>query len=357
MHRVAMRRNQSLYTVPRGELRPYLSFEGVARRVSEATVGEHAVVRHTSVANKWKTLHLLLLPGHNATRVHYNLTCQGDDGDDAPFTLRFSVAVDTRELPPPPPKSNASQPLVEGGGGGGGPAVDGGEDPKPTADPETPLPFPDVPEDRRGPRVRTAAPGETRAAVEVPDVDGAALPEGVRGELRRLEEKLQGGDITLKGYNLTKAALLGPYRAQGDGGARGGNASKVPEELTRGAVGDQPVGDQPVGDAERVPPSPAGLRVEKGDSPGRPQSTSKLLSTLVGALPKAKAPEPRPEEAGGAGSERAPASRKLQQYNAPPDPGFLPWERSKGFSVLLQASGSLHVTVAEIWPLSTFAAC
>ena len=352
MHRVAMRRNQSLYTVPRGELRPYLSFEGVARRVSEATVGEHAVVRHTSVANKWKTLHLLLLPGHNATRVHYNLTCQGDDGDDAPFTLRFSVAVDTRELPPPPPKSNASQPLVEGGGGGGGPAVDGGEDPKPTADSETPLPFPDVPEDRRGPRVRTAAPGETRAAVEVPDVDAAALPEGVRGELRRLEEKLQGGDITLKGYNLTKAALLGPYRAQGDGGARGGNASKVPEESTRGAVGDQPVGD-----AERVPPSPDGLRVEKGDSPGRPQSTSKLLSTLVGALPKAKAPEPRPEEAGGADSERAPASRKLQQYNAPPDPGFLPWERSKGFSVLLQASGSLHVTVAEIWPLSTFAAC
>uniref|UniRef100_A0A8C5BC48 N-acetylglucosamine-1-phosphotransferase subunits alpha/beta n=1 Tax=Gadus morhua TaxID=8049 RepID=A0A8C5BC48_GADMO len=338
MHRVAMRRNQSLYTVPRGELRPYLSFEGVARRVSEATVGEHAVVRHTSVANKWKTLHLLLLPGHNATRVHYNLTCQGDDGDDAPFTLRFSVAVDTRELPPPPPKSNASQPLVEGGGG---PAVDGGEDPKPTADPETPLPFPDVPEDRRGPRVRTAAPGETRAAVEVPDVDGAALPEGVRGELRRLEEKLQGGDITLKGYNLTKAALLGPYRAQGDGGARGGNASKVPEELTRGAVGDQPVGD-----AERVPPSPAGLRVEKGDSPGRPQSTSKLLSTLVGALPKAKAPEPRPEEAGGAGSERAPPSRKLQQYNAPPDPGFLPWERSKGFSVLLQEGERLRRELA-----------
>ena len=350
MHRVALRRNQSLYAVPRGELRPYFSFEGVARRVSEATVGEHAAVRHTSVANKWKTLHLLLLPGHNATLVHYNLTCAGED--DAPFTLRFSVAVDTRELPPPPP-ANGSRSLVEGGGGGGGvgggvggggeaaAAAEGGGDAKPTADAETPFPFADVPEDRRGPRVRTGAPGEARAAAEVPEVDEAALPEAVRGALRRLEEKLQGGDVTLKGYNLTKAALLEPYRARGGGGERGANGSKVREETSRGPV---PVaaaaGDQPVQDS--LPASPASLQREEeargGDGAGRPHASSKLLGTLVGALPRAKAPQPRPEEAEGAGSERGPAGRRLQQYNAPPDPGFLPWERSKGFSELLQAS-------------------
>ncbi|CAL8318384.1 unnamed protein product [Lota lota] len=376
MHRVTLQRNQSLYTVPRGELRPYFSFEGVARRVSDAQFSDDAVVRHTSVANKWKTLHLLLLPGHNATLVHYNLTCQGKD--KAQFTLRFSVAVDTREPSPPPPKANTSQPLVEGGGGGGGGGGrrgggEGGEDPKPTPDPETPFPFVDVPEGRRGPRVRTGAPGEARAAPEVPVVDEAVLPDVVRGELRRLVEKLLGGDITLKGYNLTKAALLEPYRAQGNqqpaswdpvgeqvkpaqdprpvaDNAEAADAPqrindpKLREETSRGLT---PVGidDQPVRDSQRLPSSPASLQRVEGHVAGRPQS-SKLLGTLVESLSKTKAPEPRAGEAEGAGSERGLAGRRLQQYNAPPDPGFLPWERSKDFHELLQARERLRRELA-----------
>uniref|UniRef100_A0A8C2DET0 N-acetylglucosamine-1-phosphotransferase subunits alpha/beta n=1 Tax=Cyprinus carpio TaxID=7962 RepID=A0A8C2DET0_CYPCA len=79
LHLVVLRRNQTLYTLPQGELRPYFSFSGLANRVSEAQVADNPALRHTSVANKWKTIHLLLLPGHNATQIHYNITFQGEE--------------------------------------------------------------------------------------------------------------------------------------------------------------------------------------------------------------------------------------------------------------------------------------
>ncbi len=75
--------------------------------MSEAQVADNPVLRHTSVANKWKTIHLLLLPGHNATQLYYNITFQGANNHD--FTMTFSVAVDTRELP----KSNVSDLVQE----------------------------------------------------------------------------------------------------------------------------------------------------------------------------------------------------------------------------------------------------
>ncbi|KAJ3612232.1 hypothetical protein NHX12_020508 [Muraenolepis orangiensis] len=299
MHRVVLQRNRTLYTVPRGELRPYFSFEGVARRVSDARVSDDVAVRHTSVANKWKTVHLLLLPGHNATHIHYNLTCE-DEGD-ASFTLSFSVAADTREH---------------------------------------------VQEDRRGPRVRTAAPGEERAAAEVPPmVDESRLPEAVRGELRHLEEKLLAGDITVKGYNLTKATLLVSYRARPEQQQQGQGAGG---EQVRPHKGD-PQSDIPVALTPKNRTIPSSRRIlpgkrrllsraeevgEKEATTGKPQSSSKLLGTLMGGLVKAQAPGGPP--IGEKASERGPRGRRLQQYEGPLDPGFLPWERRKYFHDLIQ---------------------
>ncbi|CAL8242535.1 unnamed protein product [Merluccius merluccius] len=378
MHRLTLQRNQSLYTAPPGELRLYFGFERVARRVSEAQVSDAAAVRHTSVANKWKTVHLLLLPGHNATRIHYNLTCQGQD--DAHFVLSFSVAVDTRELPPPPRPANASQPL--GGGGGGN---EGGENPKPTPNAaETPFPFVDVPEDRRGPRIRTGAPGEARAAAEVPVVDESRLPEVVRGELQRLDEKLLAGDITVKGYNLTKAALLEPYRAQGDQPQADRDQRQGDQDQRQGdqdqRQGDQPAGRPAAGRWRRgTNPTPAAdAAVEAPDAPQTikdsklremeaPGGKVTLIPVRIDDQParessptanppragedetgKQQQEEGEEGEAGGAGPERGAAGRRLQQYNSPSVPGFLPWERSKDFLDLLQASDRLRRELAYL---------
>uniref|UniRef100_A0A8C8C886 N-acetylglucosamine-1-phosphotransferase subunits alpha/beta n=1 Tax=Oncorhynchus tshawytscha TaxID=74940 RepID=A0A8C8C886_ONCTS len=214
LYSVTLLKSRTLYTLPVGETRPYFSFAGVARRVTEAQVSDNPAVRHTSVANKWKTVHLLLHSGHNASLVHYNLTVQGDD--DKEFSLTFSVAVDTRQLPQP--NVSVSDPLHK----------DGSKEAKPTtatAEPE--VPFEDVPLEKQGPRVLKRSPGENEVIVEVPALNVSLLPVVLQSELQRLHGKLLVGDITIKGYYLTKAILLGPYKPEG---------TEAPEEVPKSSI-------------------------------------------------------------------------------------------------------------------------
>uniref|UniRef100_A0A667ZDA9 N-acetylglucosamine-1-phosphotransferase subunits alpha/beta n=1 Tax=Myripristis murdjan TaxID=586833 RepID=A0A667ZDA9_9TELE len=380
LHRVTLLRNQSLYTLPVGEIRPIFSFDRVARRVSEAHVSDNPAVRHTSVANKWKTIHLLLQPGHNATQIHYNLTFQRED--DTEFTLSFSVAVDTREVP----QANVSQAASK----------DGEKEPKPSPTPEPPFPFSDIPEDRRAPKIQRTRPGQPEVVVEVPALNVSLLPVVVRSELQRLEEKLLIGDITLKGYNLTKAALLDPYKtlvqslpkqqkmdsqlgSKGEAKARENPAKDLEAEQFEGKL---PVVAEPAHQENIIhkkdnspksneemlkkdivnqdkakpvtPLVPVRIDDELHKHPGvdpvspkphdadaineKPQS-SKLLSTLVGSISKSKVPDSQAEQAKAAGG--APVRRRLQHYTAS-DRGFLPWERRKYFQDLLEEEERLQ---------------
>ncbi|XP_067111161.1 N-acetylglucosamine-1-phosphotransferase subunits alpha/beta isoform X3 [Osmerus mordax] len=388
LHRVTLNKNQTLYTLPVGEIRPYFSFTGVGHKVTDAHVSDSPVVRHTSVANKWKTIHLLLHSGHNASQVHYNLTFQ--DKDDKEFTMSFTVAVDTRELPQP----NVSDPVQNEGSKGAKPT---------TATPEPEVPFAEVPREKQGPKVQKRPPGEPEVAVEVPDLNIPLLPAAVRTELQRLEEKLLMGDITVKGYNLTKAALLGPYKALAKPNKEGIRSPlkegirsplKVGPQQTESL--DEPYKEQ-VGDkmeAPTVDPIPQEAQREEGDeetykelpakeakgpgdlpraafeerdeqksqspvalvqvqidgkppeNPGgqRPVTTipddviterspsSKLLSTLVGS--KSKGPDSQSHQAIDGVGEMGFVGRKLQHYTSS-DRGFLPWERKKFFQDLV----------------------
>lgn len=176
-------RNQSSYTLPVGEIKPYFSFEHFAHRVSEAHVSENAAVRHTSVANKWKTIHLLLYVGHNRTQIHYNVTFQMEDSTE--FVMGFAVIADTREVP----QANVSVSTSK----------DDGKEPRPTAPPEPSFVFSDVPEDKRGPKINRKLQNEKQKFMEVPSVNVSLLPASVRSEIQKLDEKLLIGDITLKG--------------------------------------------------------------------------------------------------------------------------------------------------------------
>ncbi|XP_040885905.1 N-acetylglucosamine-1-phosphotransferase subunits alpha/beta isoform X2 [Toxotes jaculatrix] len=359
LYHVTLLRNQSLYTLPVGEVRPYFSFRKLARRVSEAHIGDSPVVRHTSVANKWKTIHLLLYPGHNATQIHYNLTFQRED--DTEFTMSFSVAVDTREVP----QANVSKTASK----------DTSKEPKPTVTPEPAFPFSDVPEDKRGPKIQRRQPGERQAVIEVPPVNVSLLPAAVRSELQKLEEKLQTGDITVKGYNLTKAVLLKPYKtlapnqqlvhlqAANEGVAKvqgkpykdlegehpglkppveGGNIiqknENSEEEMSRKEVAPQDalvtpfitvhIDDKHKKEFEIPKPFPLNAAIE------RPM-TSKLLNTIS----KIRGTESQREPADAAGG--APVGRRLQHFISA-DRGFLPWERRKYFQELLEEEERLQ---------------
>lgn len=326
LHRVTLQRHQTLYTLPVGETRPYFSFEGLARRVSDAYVSESAVVRHTSVANKWKTIHLLLHSGHNATQIQYNLTFQGEG--DAEFAMSFSVAVDTREVP----QTNTSHPLSK----------DGGEKPTPT--PEPAFPFSEVPEDRRGPKIQKKQPDQLQLVVDVPQVNISLLPAAVQNELHQLEEKLVVGDITIKGYNVSKAELLKPYVTSAgwkpivyeQARESGPKDQKRPFKEVEGEAAQAETHKK--GEPEKII-SKGNLNEEKSrrdgtkpllpvriDEDKREVVTLKEPSKLLSSISKPR----MVQKAGG-----SPVGRKLQHFITS-DRGFLPWERRKYFQEVLE---------------------
>lgn len=335
LHRVTLQSLQSMYTLPVGEIRPYFSFDGLARRVSEAYVSENAVIRHTSVANKWKTIHLLLHPGHNATQIHYNLTFQKEDNTE--FTMSFTVAVDTREVP----QANVSKATSK----------DDGKDEKPTPTPEPPFPFSDIPEDKRGPNIQKKQPDELQDVIEVPSLNMSLLPAAVQNELQKLEEKLLIGDITIKGYNLTKAELLKSYitlaqnlqdthshsaKIQGptvderagtiidrNQSSKAENSRKAIRPLIQVHIDDH---------KDFVTPKHSNLKAVIE----RPM-TSKLLSSISKMKSVPGQTEPAPEGVG----------RRLQHYISA-DRGFLPWESRKYFQRLLEVRKAFGFSVIEI---------
>lgn len=340
LHHVTLLRNQSHYTLPVGEVRPYFSFEKLARRVSEAHISENPVVRHTSVANKWKTIHLLLHPGYNTTQIHYNLTFQRDD--DTEFAMSFSVAVDTREVS----QTNASPTSSK----------DAGKEPNGTPTPEPVFPFSDIPEDKRGPKIKKGQPGDPQTIIEVPSLNVSLLPAALRKELQKLEEKLLIGDITMKGYNLTKAELLKPYKnlaekhlipdsqlgkddaLEGED-LKGKDETGNKEEISKkdAAVKDKPVtplvpvhiDDKLLKDLITERPFPLKTAIE------RPM-TSKLLNRL--SPQKSAESQAEPDKA-------APVGRRLQHFISS-DRGFLPWERRKYFQALLEEEERLESEMA-----------
>lgn len=303
-----------MYTLPVGEVRPYFSFEGLARRVTEAHVSDNAVLRHTSVANKWKSIHLLLHPGHNATQLHYNLTFQKEDSSE--FTMSFTVAVDTCEVP----QANVSQSTSEED-----------KEPKPTPTPEALFLFSDVPEDKRGPKIHKKLPDEFQAGIEVPPVNMSLLPADVQSELQKLEEKLVIGDITLKGFNLTKAELLKSYLTPSPNEPE---SQSHPAEIQR----KDKTGGVPTVTA--LLPVPIDDDLKKDFAAAKHSSTDVpimrlLTSKLRGSVPKFGAVR-SPTEAAAA----AVVGRKLQHFTSA-DRGFLPWERRKYFQKVLEVKGSI----------------
>uniref|UniRef100_A0A672QFB9 N-acetylglucosamine-1-phosphotransferase subunits alpha/beta n=1 Tax=Sinocyclocheilus grahami TaxID=75366 RepID=A0A672QFB9_SINGR len=349
LHRVVLRRNQTLYTLPQGELRPCFSFSGLANRVSEAQVADNPALRHTSVANKWKTIHLLLLPRHNATQIHYNITFQSANNHD--FTMTFTVAVDTRELP----KSNVSDPVQEKD-----------EEPKLTVvTPEPVVMFEKVPKEKQGPRVREKAHGGVEI-VQVPALNESLLPEEVKLELQKLNEKLILGDITIKGFNLTKAVLLGPYKDKAKLLLNNKDSEKQDQDIQAKHSNEDPkppvISQHQDERAVRVKRANEDEERNKNSElePGvalslvpvqidgvtpKAQSrlfgiekplASKLLSTLMGNMSKERDSENEAHLRG------RPVGRKLQYYTSSLDRGFLPWEKRKFFQDLLEEEERLQ---------------
>ncbi|XP_043375115.1 N-acetylglucosamine-1-phosphotransferase subunits alpha/beta isoform X8 [Dermochelys coriacea] len=198
LYKVTLQQNQTQYIIPKGEYLPYFSFAEIAKKGIEGAYSDNPIIRHASVANKWKTIHLVMHSGMNATVIYFNLTFQ--DKNDEEFKMQIAVEVDTREEPKlnttSTQKSDTSIKIT--------PSVS-----------EAEMIFEDIPEEERFPRVRKR-PNNTKESfledVVMPAVNVSFLPEDVQLALWNLGLKLENGDITHKGYNLSKAALLRSFQ-------------------------------------------------------------------------------------------------------------------------------------------------
>ncbi|XP_071407178.1 N-acetylglucosamine-1-phosphotransferase subunits alpha/beta isoform X1 [Pithys albifrons albifrons] len=198
MYKVTLQLNQTYYVVPKGECLPYFSFSEIAKKGIEGSYSDNPIIRHASVANKWKTIHLIMHSGMNATVIYFNLTFLNKNDEE--FKMQVAVEVDTREEP----KLNATSTQKSDS-----------DFKSVTSVPEAEMIFEDIPEEKRFPKVRRRRNGTKESLHEeviIPSVNVSLLPEDVQLALQNLDLKLLNGDITQKGFNLSKAALLRPFQ-------------------------------------------------------------------------------------------------------------------------------------------------
>ncbi|XP_063783880.1 N-acetylglucosamine-1-phosphotransferase subunits alpha/beta isoform X2 [Pseudophryne corroboree] len=296
MYKINLLLNKTHYVVPKGECLPYFSFANIAKKALEGSYSDNPIIRHASIANKWKTVHLIAYSGINATVVYFNLTFH--DQNDKPFKMQISVDVDTTEVH----KRNNTPPVQ-----GQRPAR--GTTPTPEAE----ILFEDIPEEDRFPKYKKQKPVENaHLSIHIPYVNVSSLPDNVQLALQKLDLQLSNGDITWKGYNLSKMALLEPFGALFSDTEQYLNVKKqwfsqvdIPKNVTESRKKE----------------------IEKFAS--RSESQFKIGGQSI----KAKGTLERSRE------DSIVPGRKLQYQ--PTYEGFLPWERNKYFKDLLDETDAL----------------
>uniref|UniRef100_A0A8D2PR10 N-acetylglucosamine-1-phosphotransferase subunits alpha/beta n=1 Tax=Zosterops lateralis melanops TaxID=1220523 RepID=A0A8D2PR10_ZOSLA len=370
MYKVVLKLNQTYYVIPKGECLPYFSFSEIAKKGIEGSYSDNPIIRHASVANKWKTIHLIMHNGMNTTVIYLNLTFLNKNDEE--FKMQIAVEVDTREEPKQNTtsvqKSNSDFKSV-------------------TSVPEAEMIFEDIPEEKRFPRARRRQNGTKESAPEeliIPSVNVSLLPEGVQLALRKLDLKLLNGDITQKGYNLSKAAFLRPFQflttAKSIVGLEEKGMHNHSENHKNQSIWDKPYKDVNGGQKnsvkakEEVPSRLMGTKetvvtmntnkhiynvqrkaIHPSQSMGKKNETrEKVLNALIlRETQKSKHTgnfipgEGAQEMEGVKGHEQVDANikeglvgRKLQSY-AGSYQGFLPWEKKKYFQDLLDEEESL----------------
>uniref|UniRef100_G1KST6 N-acetylglucosamine-1-phosphotransferase subunits alpha/beta n=1 Tax=Anolis carolinensis TaxID=28377 RepID=G1KST6_ANOCA len=379
LYKVTLQKNQTHYVIPKGEYLPYFSFAEIAKKGLEGAYGDNPIIRHASIANKWKTIHLIMHSGMNATVLYFNLTFQNKDEEE--FKMQLTLEVETKEEP----KTNTTSTQKPEG------------DVKATTSvPEAEIIFEDVPEEERFPKIKKHQNGTLESMDEdmiIQPVNISELPEDVKLSLQDLELQLIIGDITPKGYNRSKAAILRPFQMMPTKEAKN-NSQKVKEnekydnlingnksatghfdsdgKLEIGGKMDRkfppefaPVGNTvvamkvnshfPLRDSSTVRSAP--VIKDIGEKPEYPEKT---LNTIIQKeaqkskeMRKGRATEKKKEDVNidpsltkeDVGESQILPRRKLQYYTGNYQ-GFLPWEKHKYFQDLLEEEEALKKEMA-----------
>lgn len=365
LYKVTLLPNQTHYAIPKGEYLPYFSFAKIAKRGIEGAYSDNPIIRHASIANKWKTIHLIMHSGMNATTIHFNLTFQ--TADNSEFKIQITVEVDTREEP----KLNSTgqkpyQDLLS---------------PEVTMHPEGEALFEDIPEGKRFPQVRRRgganATQSLQEEVEIPPVNVSLLPKEVQVRLSNLDLQLEIGDITVKGYNVSKAALLRSFLAQSPearAATKRNNSLKIPLEkqvpqnttserfqrlafpTEAGQANGYHYSHTPPAVLETQPRFRVETLVQKVGGGNLQKENSLSLSEPLGNHEardsKVTGGQQEQNEPEGVTGDRRDAPRmslgRKLQYHTDGYLGFLPWEKKKIFQALLSEQDSLETQLTYL---------
>lgn len=365
LYKVTLLPNQTHYAIPKGEYLPYFSFAKIAKRGIEGAYSDNPIIRHASIANKWKTIHLIMHSGMNATTIHFNLTFQ--TADNSEFKIQITVEVDTREEP----RLNSTgqkpyQDLLRS---------------EVTMHPEGEALFEDIPEGKRFPQVRRRgganATQSLQEEVEIPPVNVSLLPKEVQVRLSNLDLQLEIGDITVKGYNLSKAALLRSFLAQSPearAATKRNNSLKIPLEkqvpqnttserfqrlafpTEAGQANGYHYSHTPPAVLETQPRFRVETLVQKVGGGNLQKENSLSLSEPLGNHEardsKVTGGQQEQNEPEGVTGDRRDAPRmslgRKLQYHTDGYLGFLPWEKKKIFQALLSEQDSLETQLTYL---------
>lgn len=321
MYKINLLLNQTHYVVPKGENLPYFSFTNIAKKAVDGVYSDNPIIRHASIANKWKTIHLIMYPGINATVIHFNITF--NDQNDKVLKMQIFIDVDTAE----DQKRNNTRPIQ-----------DQKEAVVTTPTPEAEILFENIPEEERFPKLKKQKPDEyNNLGVHIPYVNVSSLPNKVQLALHNLDLQLSNGDITLKGYNLSKTALLERFVTLSPHSKDDLNVQKPIKQATipknqsvseNNANPQKARFDSEQDNDERSVKSESKLNRMEGQG-------SKLLKGVnhLGTLAKNR-------------EDNIVPGRKLQFQ--PNYEGFLPWEKKKYFKDLLDQRDALRRELSYI---------
>ncbi|XP_073476428.1 N-acetylglucosamine-1-phosphotransferase subunits alpha/beta [Aquarana catesbeiana] len=313
LYKINLLQNQTHYVVPKGESMPYFSFADIAKKAVEGSYSENPIIRHASIANKWKTVHLIMYSGMNATVINFNLTFH--DQNDKEFKMQIFIDVDTSEEQ----KLNIT------------PSLQGKRDiVSTTLTPEAEMLFEDIPEEDRFPKLKKERPAkEQDEEIHIPYMNVSALPNSIQLAVQDLDLKLSKGDITWKGYNMSKVALLKQFGSIKPQTEQALNATK--KGITLAHISKSKMVTENKADSKKITFKSRELGNENGKSTTNKESQLKFsaLGFKVSRLPG----DVNNQEPAISKDDRFVQGRKLHSYQ-PVYEGFLPWERRKYFKDL-----------------------
>lgn len=229
-------------TLPKGLQVAYFNVTPIFGKTGSIEDGHYQpnnAVRAATIAQVFKTVHLVLFKNFSDTTVVLRISGKNADGEHAEVTFR--VNVDTR------PVKETAVGMLQKDILGSNQTHHG-----PT---EEPFHFPEIAEKDRRPLIDMQ---EEQNVKPVPEVAEELLTDEIKQKVAELDKMLEQGDLTEKGYNLEKAHILEEYVHSS---AFDGQRKLVMEQKDAQQAGDTPgVGEGLAGVGEGLDDGQQNLR-------------------------------------------------------------------------------------------------